>query len=112
MSKGMTKKEFFAALTKARIARHSGAHPFSAAWATGELTRAQLGFWAIQHHYYIEMIPQQFGHFFCRLPDLDARQHMLENLIGEEEPNKPAKRHPDLMLKFARACGISRPTPI
>jgi pyrroloquinoline-quinone synthase len=103
----MSKKEFYAALVKARTVRHSGAHPFSVAWANGELSRAQLGFWAMQHYYYIEMIPQQFGHFFCRLPDLDARQHMLENLIGEEEPNKPNKRHPDLMLKFAKACGVS-----
>lgn len=107
MAKGMNRKEFYAALVKARTVRHSGAHPFSMAWANGELSRAELGFWAMQHYYYIELIPQQFGHFFCRLPDLDARRHMLENLIGEEMPNKPHKRHPDLLLKFARACGMS-----
>jgi len=103
----MPRKQFHDALVKARTVRHSGAHPFSAAWANGELGRQQLGFWAMQHYYYIVLIPQQFGHFFCRLPDLDARQHMLENLIGEEEPGKPGKRHPDLLLKFARACGVS-----
>jgi pyrroloquinoline-quinone synthase len=84
----------------------SGGHQFSHAWANGELNRAQLGFWAVQHHYYIEHIPQQFGHFFCRLPDLDARLLMLENLVGEEMPGKPEKRHPELMVKFARACGV------
>jgi pyrroloquinoline-quinone synthase len=103
----MPKKQFYAALTAARTQRHSGAHPFSEAWARGELTREQLGFWAIQHHYYIELIPQQFAHLYCKLPDLDARQHMLENLLGEEVPDQPGKRHPDLMLKFARACGVS-----
>jgi len=108
MATMMSKKAFFAALVKARTARHSGGHPFSNAWANGELSRAQLGFWAIQHFYYIDMIPQQFGHFFCRLPDLDARAHMLENLVGEEMPGKPGKRHPELLLKFARACGIPR----
>ena len=80
----MSKKEFTAALRNARASRHSGLHPFSQAWAAGELSKAQLGFWAVQHHYYIEQIPQQFAHFFCRLPDLDARLLMLENLIGEE----------------------------
>jgi len=102
----MGKKEFFAALVAARTARHSGGHPFSNAWAKGELTKAQLGFWAIQHHYYIDLIPQQFGYFFCRLPDLDARAHMLENLVGEEMPGQPGKRHPDLLVKFAKACGV------
>jgi pyrroloquinoline-quinone synthase len=107
MSKLMDRKAFFKELVAARTQRHSGAHPFSLAWANGELTRAQLGFWAIQHYYYIELIPQQFGHFFCRLPDLDARRHMLENLIGEEVPDQPGKRHPDLLLRFAQACGVS-----
>jgi pyrroloquinoline-quinone synthase len=107
MAQMMTKKEFFKALVNARTAKHSGGHPFSNAWANGEISKAQLGFWAIQHFYYIDMIPQQFGHFFCRLPDLDARAHMLENLVGEE-----SKRHPDLLLKFARACGVPTPRAI
>lgn len=107
MERMLSKKEFFAALTKARAVRHSGLHPFSQAWADGRLNRAQMGFWAMQHYYYIAEIPQQFGHFFCRLPDLDARALMLENLIGEEMPDQPGKRHPDLMLKFARACGYA-----
>lgn len=108
MAKLMTKREFTEALSAARVKRHSGLHPFSQAWAAGELSKAQLGFWAVQHHYYIEQIPQQFAHFFCRLPDLDARLLMLENLIGEEMPGQPGKRHPELMVQFARACGVSR----
>lgn len=104
----LTKAEFTQALSEARARRHSGLHPFSKAWAAGELSKEQLGFWAVQHHYYIDQIPQQFGHFFCRLPDLDARLLMLENLIGEEMPEQPGKRHPELMAKFAQACGIPR----
>ena len=96
----MPKKQFYAALTAARTQRHSGAHPFSEAWARGELTREQLGFWAIQHHYYIELIPQQFAHLYCKLPDLDARQHMLENLLGEEVPDQPGKRRGLLEVQF------------
>lgn len=107
MTQLMPQKEFFAALEAARQPKHGGGHAFSRAWATGELSRAQLGEWAIQHFYYIDPIPQQFALLYSRLPDLDARQHLLENLLGEEMPGKPGKRHPDLLRKFARACGVS-----
>jgi pyrroloquinoline-quinone synthase len=107
MNKFMGQTEFFAALEAARQPKHGGGHAFSRAWAAGELTRAQLGDWAVQHFYYIDPIPQQFAALFARLPDLDARQHLLENLLGEEMPHAPGKRHPDLLRKFARACGVS-----
>ncbi len=103
----MNRQQFFAALEAARQPQHGGGHPFSRAWAAGDLSRAQLGDWAIQHFYYIDPIPQQFATLYARLPDLDARQHLLENLLGEEMPNAPTKRHPDLLKKFARACGVS-----
>lgn len=106
MTRMMSKREFNAALIEARNRHSSRGHAFSVAWANGELGRSQLGFWAVQHYYYIEHIPQQFGHFFCRLPDLDGRRLTLENLIGEEMPGQPGKRHPDLMVKFAKACGV------
>ncbi len=108
MAELMDKQTFFAALEEARAPKHSGGHPLSQAWAKGELSRAQLGFYATQHFYYIDLIPQQFAHFFARLPDLDGRQIMLENLLGEEMPEQPEKRHPELMLKFGMACGRSR----
>lgn len=112
MDRLMQPKEFQDALVAARSPRHGGSHPFSVAWANGELTRGQLGLWATQHYYYIETVAQQFGHLFCRLPDLDARQHLLENLLGEESPTNWEKRHPELLLKFARACGLARETVI
>ncbi len=108
MSQMMEKQDFFNALEEARSPKHSGGHPLSQAWANGELSRAQLGFYATQHFYYIDPIPQQFAHFFARLPDLDGRQIMLENLLGEEMPETPEKRHPELMLKFGVACGMDR----
>lgn len=107
MHKPMGQTEFFAALEAARQPKHGGGHAFSRAWAAGELSRAQLGDWAVQHFYYIDPIPQQLAALFARLPDLDARQHLLENLLGEEMPHAPGKRHPDLLRKFARACGVS-----
>jgi pyrroloquinoline-quinone synthase len=102
----MNQKDFFDALEKARAPVHSGGHPFSRAWANGELSLKQIGFWSIQHFYYIDAIPQQFAHYIGRLDDLEARQHMLENLIGEEDPAKPEKRHPALLVKFGKACGL------
>jgi pyrroloquinoline-quinone synthase len=107
MKSMMSTTEFFAALEAARQPKHGGGHIFSRAWAAGELSRAQLGEWAIQHFYYIDPIPQQFAQLYARLPDLDARQHLLENLLGEEMPACPEKRHPDLLRKFARSCGVS-----
>jgi len=103
----LDRNAFFAALEAARQPRHGGGHAFSRAWAAGELSREQLGRWAVQHFYYIDAVPQQFAALYARLPDLDARQHLLENLLGEEMPATPEKRHPDLLLKFARACGLS-----
>jgi len=103
----LNQKDFFAALEAARQPKHGGGHAFSRAWSAGELSRAELGEWAIQHFYYIDPIPQQFAALYARLPDLDARQHLLENLLGEEMPACPEKRHPDLLRKFARSCGVS-----
>lgn len=108
MTESMSQKEFFKALEDARKPKHGGAHPLSQAWANGELSKAQLGFYAMQHFYYIDPIPQQFAVLYARLPDLDARQHLLDNLLGEEMPHDPEKRHPELMVKFAQACGLDR----
>ena len=104
----MNKQEFFDALESARAPVHSGGHPFSIIWSEGGLSLKQIGEWAVQHFYYIDAIPQQFAQFYCRLDDLHARQHMLENLLGEEMPDMPEKRHPELLIKFGLACGMTR----
>lgn len=105
--KMLTKDEFADALAAARQTAHGSLHPFSHAWAQGQFSREQLGRWAIQHFYYIDSIPQQFAALYSRVPDLEARRDLLDNLIGEEMPHAPGKRHPDLCVKFARACGMS-----
>ena len=99
----LSKDDFWARLQAARKPAFSGGHPFSNAWKAGQLSKAQLGFWAMQHYYYIEEVTQMFAGLLMRLPDLDARLHMLENLNGEEFP----ERHPDLLLRVAEACGMS-----
>lgn len=104
----MKDEVFWDAMAAARQSVASVRHPFSVAWGAGQLSRAQLGDWAVQHHYYIAPVPQHLALLFSRLPDLDGRQHLLENVIGEEMPDQPEKRHPELLVKFAMACGKSR----
>src|SRR3546814_19048869 len=38
------------------------------------------------------------------MPDATGRHLLIENLVGEEMPEQPAKSHPNLLLKFAKAC--------
>lgn len=97
---------FFKALEEARKPRGAGKHPFSVAWSEGKLSRAELGQWAVQHYYYISMIPPQFAALYARMPDEEGRAMLMENLVGEEPPHAPDKSHPRLLLKFARACGL------
>ena len=97
--------EFRARLVEARKQSSSETHSFSQAWASGTLSRKQMGFWAMQHWYYIDRIPQQFGIMYTRCPDVDTRLFILENLNGEEAPSG---RPPELLLDFAEACGYPR----
>jgi pyrroloquinoline-quinone synthase len=103
----LQEQAFFQALEDARKPRGSGKHPFSLAWSDGKLTRAQLGQWAVQHYYYISMIPPQFAALYARMPDEEGRELLMENLVGEEPPHDREKSHPRLLLKFARACGLT-----
>lgn len=104
----LTEQDFYDALEAARLPMGSGKHPFSAAWASGGLSRQQLGEWATQHYYYISAIPQQFAALYARMPDPTGRALLMENLVGEEMPETPEKSHPNLLLKFAAACGLDR----
>jgi pyrroloquinoline-quinone synthase len=101
-------QDFYNALEAARKPMGSGKHPFSLTWSEGGLSRAQLGAWAVQHYYYISAIPQQFAALYARMPDAAGRLLLMENLVGEEMPETPEKSHPNLLLKFAEACGLDR----
>lgn len=101
-------EEFVKELEAARLPQGSGKHPFSQAWADGRFGREELGLWAIQHFYYIDAIPPQFAALYARMPDTEGRLLLLENLIGEDMPETPEKSHPNLLIKFAEACGLSR----
>ena len=97
--------DFRARLDAARNAASSIDHTFSQDWASGKLNEKQMGFWAMQHWYYIDRVAQNFGQMYVRCPDPDTRLYILENLVGEEAETG---RHPDLLLRFAVACGFTR----
>lgn len=97
--------EFRARLDAARNSAASIDHTFSQDWAAGRLNKKQMGFWAMQHWYYIDRVAQNFGEMYVRCPDTDTRLFILDNLVGEEAETG---RHPDLLLNFAVACGYPR----
>lgn len=97
---------FVEKLEAARTPTGSAKHPFSVAWANAELSREQLGLWAIQQFNYIDAVPQQFAALHSRMPDVEGRLLLLDNLLGEEMLDTPEKSHPNLLLKFAGACGL------
>ncbi|MBV9121326.1 MAG: iron-containing redox enzyme family protein [Chloroflexi bacterium] len=92
-------------LEEARRPTHGATHPWSQAWADGRLSLRQMAEWAKQHHYYIDVVAQNFAALFARCDDLASRQFILDNLVGEE---LEGERHPALLLRFAIACGMSR----
>jgi pyrroloquinoline-quinone synthase len=100
--------DFVAQLEAARTPRGSAKHPFSDVWAKGELSKEQLGEWAIQHFNYIDAVPQQFSALHSRMPDAEGRRLLMENLLGEEMVDAPERSHPNLLLDFAEACGLDR----
>jgi pyrroloquinoline-quinone synthase len=104
----MDDKTFWDAMAEARKSVGSIRHPFTQLWASGQLSRQQLGDWAVQHYYYIAPVPQHLALLYMKLPDVDGRLHLMENIVGEESPADPSKRHPELLIKFAMACGKTR----
>tara|TARA_R110000765_G_scaffold325163_1_gene416660 strand:+ start:323 stop:1036 length:714 start_codon:yes stop_codon:yes gene_type:complete len=104
----LDRDDFYKALEAARTPMGSSKHEFTRIWADGQLSKQQLGRWAIQHYYYISTIPQQFAALYSRMPDAEGRLLLMDNLVGEDMPETPEKSHPNLMLNFAEACGVSR----
>jgi len=94
----MSKSPFRTQLEGAVSARHSRLNPFTEQWGKGELTRAQLGAWAAQHHQYVSQFPRWCATVYGQCPDPDARDFLLENIIEEESGTK----HVDLLIRTRR----------
>ena len=84
--------------------KHSQMHPFTERWVKGELSRAQLGFWAAQHYHYVGKFSRWLGAVLSECDYEDVRDFLLENMWEEEM----GTRHTDLLIRFAESCGVSR----
>ena len=74
----MTEKSAFRARLEAAVnAKHSRLNPFTEKWVRGELTRAQLGAWACQHHQYVSKFPRWCATVYGECLDAEARDFLL-----------------------------------
>ena len=80
-------------------------HPFYLAWNEGKLTREMLKDYACQYYHLEKEFPRMVSAVHTNAPDLEVRQHLLENLVDEEQGEE---NHPELWLRFAEALGASR----
>lgn len=84
--------------------KHSQRHPFTDRWVNGELTRANLGFWAAQHYHYVGKFSRWLGAVLADCDYEEVRDFLLENMWEEEM----GTRHTEMLIKFAEACGTTR----
>jgi pyrroloquinoline-quinone synthase len=85
-------------------ARHCVQHPLVQAWAAGTLPKEVLGRWAQQHYHFTKDLWAFLAATYSNCPYADARETIMENLTEEEDPRDP---HVNILLGFAKACGIS-----
>jgi pyrroloquinoline-quinone synthase len=101
----MTAASFAAELEQTVRTRHGRAHPFTERWVKGELTRNQLGQWAIQQWHFIGNFSQYMAAVYAHCTERDVRDYLLENMWEEE---LAATRHSEYLVRFAAACGIDQ----
>src|SRR5712691_10314630 len=73
----MSKSQFRTLLEGAVSARHSRLNPFTEKWVKGELTRAQLGAWAAQHHQYVSQFPRWCATVYGGAPARELRDVLV-----------------------------------
>ncbi len=83
--------------------RHCVRHPLIEAWAAGTLDRQVLGRWVQEHYHFTKDLWAFLGTNYGNCPHPDARAVIMENLGEEEDPADP---HVNILLRFARACGV------
>jgi pyrroloquinoline-quinone synthase len=84
--------------------KHSQRHPFTERWVSGELTRANLGYWAAQHYHYVGKFSRWLGAVLAECEYEEVRDFLLENMWEEEM----GTRHTEMLIKFAESCGTTR----
>ena len=79
-------------------------HPFYQAWSAGELTRADLKFYAEQYFHQVSQFPTYLTSLHSRLPEGRMRRDVLANAFEEE---CDGLAHSDLWQQFAQGMGAS-----
>ena len=83
--------------------RHCKRHPLTDAWAKGELSREQMGRWAIEHWHYTHDLHTFFGRILANCDQQEGRVMELDNLADEQNEDDP---HTHQLLDFVDACGL------
>jgi pyrroloquinoline-quinone synthase len=91
--------------------RHMLKHPFYQAWTHGELSKEELGHYAVQYFPHVEAFPRFVSSIHSQCEDAKSRQILFQNL-SEEEGGGGTESHPELWLRFAEGLGVERSTVI
>jgi len=84
--------------------RHQANHPMIEKWAKGDIKRETVAGAITEIHYWIsKLIPEALFAIAANAPQ-EVQEMELENYGEELDPANP---HPQLILRFAAACGIS-----
>ena len=83
--------------------RHCKRHPLTEAWARGELSKEQLGRWAVEHFHYTHDLHAVCGRILANCDQAEGRFMELDNLADEQNPEDPHNRQ---LLDFVDACGL------
>jgi pyrroloquinoline-quinone synthase len=80
-------------------------HPFYQLWNEGKLSLETLCEYTKQYYAHVRAFPRYVSATHAACDDIRVRQHLLENLIDEDQGEK---NHPELWMRFADGLGIDR----
>jgi len=108
----MNSQQFFQQLDE-RIAKYDLlCHPFYQAWASGQLTRADLQAYAEDYYHHVEAFPTYLAELGIRLEDSELRRAILANMADEKGMGdgcgEQSAAHSELWLDFAEGMGARR----
>jgi len=85
--------------------RHQANHPIVAKWQAGEIKQETVAGTITEIWYWIsKLIPEALFSIAANAPIQEVVEMEMENYAEELDPSNP---HPQLILRFAKACGIS-----
>ena len=96
-----TKSAFRLELEEVVQGRFLARHPMYVAWSRGDLSRRCMAGSMIENYHYVTRIYSAFFLIAAQGPP-DVIEMEIENYHDEMNPEKP---HPELFLRFIKACG-------